>query len=115
MVQRAAGQEVPGVVVGHVPHRLGVVAEGVRAPRLLEAPQLDAAVTGRRGQKVAAAGKSKGFFELFLRDSLQNLRLGCTKFSPHFQKLHSLIMQSPEEEARRLPLQGKVKVFLTFL
>lgn len=91
MVQRAAGQEVAGVVVGHVPHRLGVVAEGVRAATLLEAPQLDGAVAGRRGQKIAAAGKSKGFSDFSLRDCLQNSRLGLA------------VVRSPEEDATRLP------------
>jgi hypothetical protein len=37
--------------------------------------------------------------------------LGCTKSSAHYQELRSLMVQSPEEEARRWPLQEKVKVF----
>jgi hypothetical protein len=122
MVQRAAGQEVPGVVVGHVPHRLGVVAEGVRAPGLLEAPQLDAAVAGRRRQKVAAAGRGQDCQDSANRQLLSQSRIvrllggagvevWCTGTS---SKLHSLMLQSPEEDAKRLPLQENVKVFETF-
>ena len=46
MVQRAAGQKVPGVMIRHVPNCLGVIAEGVNTPGLLEAPELDGAVAG---------------------------------------------------------------------
>ena len=53
VVQAAAGNEVAQVMEGHPPHCLGVVCVCRHAALLLEAPQLDAGITGCRSQMAA--------------------------------------------------------------